>query len=724
MQQIDVVVPWSPPTPPPPPPKKNPPKIPSLPTQALPCLSESELPPAVGLALKLASGGPSCRRVVGAVRRRLAALSPHAPAGPFEALRLAALQHPGVGRAVMADIQAQFGVDAAEGDGAQQEEGGEEGKGSAATAVSALGEGEKGGQAQAATPQKPSTSDLNVLLDMLSLPGTEEQAQAHRCLAQLMHRRLVGDEEMKQLIRGRQSPKSRGQQQQQQQQPSTDVAEAAAAAGAGADGSVPAGASPPEEHEPHAWVESAAQRVFLQFALSGPLLSIENKPMSASSAAALDLHFPQRLQLAGLPPVAAPAAADELGGVLFWVERLLEDALLPGIAKHAKQATPVPGERSLGLAATLLDAVFDACTDEPSRMRVFRFLSDKVVAAAAKPDLTATSPEQHQHHHQQQQQQQQQVAKQQQHQQQQSALAAAGAAAAAAAAAATGGTADAPALGSGKHSGSPEEPAAARLISTLILHHPDAAPVAVSAALAAAFAGARGTRDAKAAAAAAASASAAALEAERARTALMAAKVKHSEEGLAEAEARFARAEAEHRAELAGAACDRKELAARVRNLEQQLEWARSEREEERGARARDAKEAAQRAAESDSRLRRLREEHKRLQKEKGALADRVKVRERGGWEEKGGARRDSWLLCTRGEQWKGWVCESAVMVHAPWPCTKRICDPSTRARTRTHSLAGAGRRSFSRGSGFCSPAFRCRGCRVGCRPAGRARPR
>lgn len=75
--------------------------------QALPCLSESELPPAVGLVLKLASeSGAAQGLAVRVVRQRIRAAAGTASAGTLDAVRLAVLQHRGVARAMLADIEA------------------------------------------------------------------------------------------------------------------------------------------------------------------------------------------------------------------------------------------------------------------------------------------------------------------------------------------------------------------------------------------------------------------------------------------------------------------------------------------------------------------------------------------------------------------------------------------------------------------------------------------
>lgn len=72
---------------------------------ALPSLSEAELPPAVGLVLKLASQSDRARpAAVQAVRKRLEAAGSAVSAGTLDAVRLAVQQHPTIAAAFFADI--------------------------------------------------------------------------------------------------------------------------------------------------------------------------------------------------------------------------------------------------------------------------------------------------------------------------------------------------------------------------------------------------------------------------------------------------------------------------------------------------------------------------------------------------------------------------------------------------------------------------------------------
>ncbi len=76
--------------------------------QALPMLSEAELPPAVGLVLKLASESPTARApAVHCVRARVRSAAPGVAGGTLDAMRLAVLQHKEVASALLADIDAE-----------------------------------------------------------------------------------------------------------------------------------------------------------------------------------------------------------------------------------------------------------------------------------------------------------------------------------------------------------------------------------------------------------------------------------------------------------------------------------------------------------------------------------------------------------------------------------------------------------------------------------------
>ena len=75
--------------------------------QALPALSESELPPAVGLVLKLASEAPaSCTHAVHVVHSRIKS-RPDVSPGTLDAVRLAVSQHMDIAQAILADIDSE-----------------------------------------------------------------------------------------------------------------------------------------------------------------------------------------------------------------------------------------------------------------------------------------------------------------------------------------------------------------------------------------------------------------------------------------------------------------------------------------------------------------------------------------------------------------------------------------------------------------------------------------
>ena len=70
-------------------------------------LSEAELPPAVGLVLKLASESPAMRApAVACVRARVRSAAPGVAGGTLDAMRLAVLQHQEVAAALLANIDA------------------------------------------------------------------------------------------------------------------------------------------------------------------------------------------------------------------------------------------------------------------------------------------------------------------------------------------------------------------------------------------------------------------------------------------------------------------------------------------------------------------------------------------------------------------------------------------------------------------------------------------
>ena len=119
---------------------------------------------------------------------------------------------------------------------------------------------------------------------------------------------------------------------------------------------------------------------------------------------------------------------------------------------------------------------------------------------------------------------------------------------------------------------------------------------------------------------------------ERASAEKLKATLNKTEEKLVELQSKMARREAELHAELAGVVSDRRGLQAQVRTMEQQLEWVKSERDEERSIRARENREFQQRLEESDAQLQRLktarRDEQRRVQKDKNLLMEKIKALE------------------------------------------------------------------------------------------------
>ena len=76
--------------------------------QVLAAVSPSELPPAIGLVLRLAEAAPpaACQAAVHAVRMHAAGASVMALPAAVEAMRLSAAQHEGIAKAFMQDMLA------------------------------------------------------------------------------------------------------------------------------------------------------------------------------------------------------------------------------------------------------------------------------------------------------------------------------------------------------------------------------------------------------------------------------------------------------------------------------------------------------------------------------------------------------------------------------------------------------------------------------------------
>lgn len=119
------------------------------------------------------------------------------------------------------------------------------------------------------------------------------------------------------------------------------------------------------------------------------------------------------------------------------------------------------------------------------------------------------------------------------------------------------------------------------------------------------------------------------LAAQRAATVRAETAEKKIAEAMTEIETQINRQAAEHRAQVAGLNSDIRDLQAKVRASEQQMEWIRSERDDERALRTKEQKEAAQRESELEAQLNRLkisrRDEQKKAAREKSTLADRVR---------------------------------------------------------------------------------------------------
>ena len=105
-----------------------------------------------------------------------------------------------------------------------------------------------------------------------------------------------------------------------------------------------------------------------------------------------------------------------------------------------------------------------------------------------------------------------------------------------------------------------------------------------------------------------------------------------AEEQINVLEMKCMRQDAELRAELAGAVSDKKRLQNQLRGLEQQLDWMKFERDEERSIRTRENMELQRLIDEAEAQVQRLktsrREDQKKAQKDKSALLDKLQILE------------------------------------------------------------------------------------------------
>jgi hypothetical protein len=310
--------------------------------QALPSLSEAELPPAVGLVLKLASGSKAVRSAaVAAVRERVrgggdGGAGP--PPGALDALRLALVQHSEVAATILEAIAAEC---------------------RAARAAAAAPPADGGGAAPPAPPL--CRADLEVVLDCLALPALQEAAVAAviGCVAA----GSVTEAALLPAVAGRQAAALRAVAPREAPPP--------AAADAAEPGAPPALDASGPTTQPLA---SPAQRAFVA---AHPLAHPSGEGvMPLMLAQQLRLHFPANVPPAGLPALAAPASSDELGGLLAAAEALL-------LTK---------GPRQKPLAVALYRQVYRLYDDPASRQRILRGLAQRAVAAGSPLEQLLAGP--------------------------------------------------------------------------------------------------------------------------------------------------------------------------------------------------------------------------------------------------------------------------------------------------------------------------------------------
>jgi hypothetical protein len=562
--------------------------------EALPNLSASELPPAVGLVLKLASEDvEACKEAVAAVRQRVsevdhtassascaqtddhasaagdvheAIVAQRASSGAVAALRLAAVQHSAVANAILDDLLQQAGpmplkppMNAeATSDGAENGDG------------NSTSEGDGASEDAPSMTQPLLQADIHVILDCLTLPTLREKA-ANTLSACAGAGRL--DEAV--IVACLEARKAAGA---WSTMPTTPLP-----ANGGVNYSTNASmcslsSSPAKVFAMAPMLESAAQRAFV---LAHPLADPSEGPMPESIARQLHLRFPDNTSPAGLPNLTTSSAvsADELGGLLAAGQALLR----------------IKGIRQKQLGAALFQHAYRLCGDDLSaRRRVLSTLaklalSGREISNFSSLQLPDTMPSWSSEET---------------------------------------NTPPKPSL-TVTHASTPGHVLAARVLSSLVVDSPESAALMLSVSMETALEASQEAQHAAQEAARLTSQHAQQLADHRSALSKAEAARRKAEDRASELQAQLTRRAAEHRAELAGLASDIKDLQAQLRGAEQQVEWVRSERDEERVVRARENRDAAQRLAESEAQLQRLkvqrRDEQKRALKERSVLMDRLK---------------------------------------------------------------------------------------------------
>jgi len=519
-------------------------------------MAKSELPPAIGLVLKLAAGNESaCRAALEAVRLRVG--SSDADTGSMEAMRLACMQYPAVARALLVMLRQESLEDTAKQTPQITKEN------------ASAGDDAKVDKTNSASILL-SVADVHVLLDSLALPVLRDEAV--KTIEACASAGRIADGTISECIWHR-NANNDGEDSKRGTSPNGSC-------GGGPEETPPADvpASGPISRFGATGLPSIAQRSFLMECLeTSRVICSGNLPEDAESippevAKHLRLHIKEKSSPSGLPPLADSESADELGGVLAAADTLLLSKsiiskriafeLLISAFKHADPA----GQRRV--LKSLIQVVLSSPEQAvPVLMRVS--------TAAAAADWTSREPP----------------------------------------------TVD-------------EAAPAAQLASSLIFYMAMQASAgnncaALSIVLEAAANSALQVKQIRQAAAAAATKHAQQLSTERSAVSKAKMEVHRAAEQVSDLESQMTRLKAEHRAELAGLASDRKEIQARLRAAEQQVEWVKSERDEERTVRNREAREASQRAADIEAQLTRLKaarlDEQKRFQKEKNGLLEHIR---------------------------------------------------------------------------------------------------
>lgn len=295
--------------------------------QALPGLSHRELPPAIGLVLKLAAtDDATCRTALAAVRLRVNALdaASSSAAGAIDALRLSVVQHPVVARAALAtfkeECRAAASCDGATADGAPQ----------------------------------LSLADTHVMLDCLSMPSLRDEGV--KTLDACVSAGRVDSTVIADCMEQRNTARALHIDPSNAEQPS-EPANAPEAGGAEADAAA--------KRTPV--VSSVAQQIFIAaHPVNDGFMPAEG--LAPATASQLQLHFSDNASPSGLPPLALSASADELGGALAAAESLLK----------------AKGPGCQGIGAALFVAAFKYCPPT-HQLRVLQSLVHLAISGPGGP---------------------------------------------------------------------------------------------------------------------------------------------------------------------------------------------------------------------------------------------------------------------------------------------------------------------------------------------------